>query len=335
MQTMQTRKLGFIGIENNTVSACLSMLKIIASKSCIEWVHSDAAEADVLIIASHCHPVAPQDPLASKASIVIYPSHQAKPAHPYTLAHPFRVMQLCDVLDTVSSLAPLSQNEASRNEVSRTEAPPAEAEQTDTAPLADQEHGFCLSLYQLLSGDSDSDSDTYYQSQTPEGWLLVKPSSFRYYAPAALHQALNTAPLPLTPLQPCDEIASEDMAARPLFDLAWLASNQHSAALMPWLSSDAPLKLTRWPSSRALNRAPRLLSLCALMIKQPLSYNQLKVIASCSEKSLIHFINSCEISGLLEKNEEQSHRQIMPTKRNGHSRLEGMINGLRSRLGLH
>ncbi|MCH8543726.1 MAG: hypothetical protein LAT61_09160 [Alcanivorax sp.] len=299
------------------------MLKIIASKSGIEWVHSDAAEADVLMIASQCYPIAPQGPLASKASIVIYPSHQAKPAHPYTLSHPFRVMQLCDVLEAVDSPAPLSQDEASQSE----------AAQTDTAPPASQDDDFCLSLYRLLSGDSDT--STYYQSHTPEGSLLVKPGSFRYYAPATLHQALNTAPLPLTPLQPCDDIASEDMAARPLFDLAWLASKQYSAALMPWLSSDAPLKLTRWPSSRALNRAPRLLSLCALMIKQPLSYDQLKAIASCSEKSLIHFINSCEISGLLEKSENPSHRQIMPTKRNGHSRLEGMINGLRSRLGLH
>lgn len=325
---MQTRKLGFIGIENNTVSACLSMLKIIAGKSAVEWVHSDAAEADVLMIASLCHPISPQGPLASKASIVIYPSHEARPTHPHTLAHPFRVMQLCDVLEAVDSLATLSQTEASQAETSQTESSP-----TETMPPANKDHEFCLSLHQLLSGEHDA--GTYYQSHTPKGSLLVKPGNFRYYAPATLHQALSIAPLPLTPLQPCDEIASEDMAARPLFDLAWFASGQHNSALMPWLDSDTPLKLTRWPSSRALNRAPRLLSLCALMIKQPLSYHQLKAIANCSEKSLIHFINSCEISGLLEKSEDPSHRQILPTKRTGHSRLEGMISGLRSRLGLN
>ena len=320
---MQTRKLGFIGIENNTVSACLSMLKIIAGKSATEWVHSDAAEADVLILASQCHPLSPEDPLASKASIIIYPSHQAKPTHPHTLPHPFRVMQLCDVLDAVNSAASLSQIEASQTETSQTAA----------APPANQEHAFCLSLHQLFSGNHNA--STYYQSHTPKGTLLVKPGNCRYYAPATLHQALSTAPLPLTPLQPSDQVASEDMVARPLFDLAWFACSLNSAALMPWLDSDTPLKLIRWPSSRTLNRAPRLLSLCALMIKQPLSYHQLKAVASCSEKSLIHFINSCEISGLLEKTEDSSHRQIMPTKRSNHSRLEGMISGLRSRLGLN
>ena len=47
---MKNQRLGFVGLGDDTASACLSMLKIMDGRSEVSWRHSDPDSADVLMI---------------------------------------------------------------------------------------------------------------------------------------------------------------------------------------------------------------------------------------------------------------------------------------------
>ena len=68
------------------------------------------------------------------------------------------------------------------------------------------------------------------------------------------------------------------MAARPLFELAWMTGAKHSDGLLPWLDPDSQFQLSRWPSAAALNKSRPLLSLCALMTRRALGRAQLQIL---------------------------------------------------------
>ncbi|MDX1805036.1 MAG: hypothetical protein R3292_13250 [Alcanivorax sp.] len=98
---MQTQHLGFIGLEDDTISACLSMLKIMDGRSTVSWSQSAPEEADVLMVSSQQCGSQQSWEKGDKPCIVVYPCSQAKPAFPFTLSHPFRIAQLIEVLDAV------------------------------------------------------------------------------------------------------------------------------------------------------------------------------------------------------------------------------------------
>lgn len=322
MAQMQTQRLGFIGLGEDTVSACLSMLKIIDGRSSVHWSQATPAMADVLMVSSLQEAQTRQDDLSQKPCIVIYPSSEEKPASAFALPHPFRVMQLLDVLDEVLRSLDTSSSHAEHNrEVS-------ESEGNSSLPSVD----FCASLYRVINNKGSTE---LYSSQSPEGLLLVKPGSHRFYARPALLHALSAGPVSFSPLSPSSEPVSEGMVPRPLFELAWLTGANHCNDLLPWLDEDSHFKLSRWPSAAALNKSRQLLSLCALMTRRALTLSELKTLSHCDDKALYHFINACEISGLL-VSQVRPPSAIAPSVQAGaeHHRLGGMIKGLRTRLGL-
>ena len=98
---MRTQRLGFVGLEEDTVSACLSMLKIIDGRSSVHWDQSIPDDADVLMVACDKQEQTRRSDLSDKPCIVVYPNTYDRPASTFSLPHPFRVMQLLDVLDDV------------------------------------------------------------------------------------------------------------------------------------------------------------------------------------------------------------------------------------------
>ncbi|MGJ3255452.1 MAG: hypothetical protein ACFE0K_03930 [Alcanivorax sp.] len=327
MAQMQTQRLGFVGLEEDTVRACLSMLKIIDSRSSVNWSHTAPALADVLMVSSQQEAQTRQESLSQKPYIVIYPSCEEKPKSAFTLPHPFRVMQLLDVLDDVVRSLDSSLNTATHDRrVSRNAGTPSN-ERGTSLPSAD----FCASLYRVINSKGGGE---LYSSQSPEGLLLVKPGSHRFYARPALLHALSAGPVSFSPLSPSSDPVSEGMVPRPLFELAWLTGASHSSALLPWLEEDSQFRLSRWPSAAALNKSRPLLSLCALMTRRALTLSELKTLSHCDDKVLFHFINACEISGLLiSQARSASTVHAIPANSENH-RLGGMIKGLRTRLGL-
>lgn len=314
---MRTQHLGFVGLEEDTVSACLSMLKIIDGRSSVNWSQSAPAQADVLMISSQHG----QKTSSQKPCIVIYPSGEEKPKSTFTLPHPFRVMQLLDVLDDVlRSLDGAPGMLKTESDVS--------SKRQGASPTAND---FCASLHGVISGKGSSE---LYSSQSPEGVLLVKPASHRFYARPALLHALSAGPVSFSPLIPSSEPVSEGMVPRPLFELAWLTGASHSSALLPWLDEGTRFQLSRWPSAAALNKSRQLLSLCALMTRRALTISELKNLSQCEDRVLFHFINACEISGLLISQTRVSPAvHAIPTDPDNH-RIGGLIKGLRTRLGL-
>ncbi len=318
---MRTQRLGFVGLGEDTVSACLSMLKIIDGRSPVNWSQSAPGEADVLMVSAEHQDRTCEDDLIHKPCIVIYPNSQQKPATPFSLPHPFRVMQLLDVLEEVV------------HTLDTGDAPETDAGAIQNQPQASPATDFCASLYQAINGKAQPHSDIY-SSDSPEGRLLVKPDSHRFYARPALLHALSAGTVNFEPLTASDETVSEGMVPRPLFELAWLTGSRHSRALLPWLDENSTFQLSRWPSAAALNKSRQLLSLCALMTRRALSVRELRSLSQCEDSLLYHFINACEISGLLVS--QRSTPAAVPLAHTGADsrRFGGMIRGLRTRLGL-
>lgn len=319
MAQMRTQRLGFVGLGEDTVSACLSMLKIIDGRSSVHWDQSIPDDADVLMVGFDQQERARNTELSDKPCIVVYPNSRDRPASTFTLPHPFRVMQLLDVLD----------------EVVRTLAADSAPDRPgDTIQPIEPESAadFCASLHQVITNQNEQRSELYC-SNSEEGQLLVKPTSHRFYARPALLHALNAGAVTLSPLAPYSEPVPEGMAARPLFELAWLTGANHSDGLLPWLNPDSQFQLSRWPSAAALNKSRPLLSLCALMTRRALGLAQLQTLSKCDKQALYHFLNACEISGLL-----VSERRITATQPTSvpmeSQRFGGLIRGLRTRLGL-
>ena len=99
---MKNQRLGFVGLEHDTASACLSMLKIMDGRSGVHWSESEPDAADVLMISSEATAETQRWSSSTKPRIVVYPAGEAKPTSAFTLAHPFRVMQLIGVLEEVA-----------------------------------------------------------------------------------------------------------------------------------------------------------------------------------------------------------------------------------------
>ena len=316
---MRTQRLGFVGLGEDTVSACLSMLKIIDGRSPVNWSQSTPNLADVLMVANEHREQTRQENLINKPCIVIYPSSQEKPATPFSLPHPFRVMQLLDVLDDVVRTLDTSLADDSKDS-------PATSK---PAPSAD----FCTSLYRAINDKTQSQCELY-SSESREGRLLVKPGSHRFYARPALLHALAAGTVSFRPLSPSNEAISEGMVPRPLFELAWLTGGAHNNALLPWLDANSQFRLSRWPSAAALNKSRQLLSLCALMTRRAMTFDELQTLSQCEDNTLFHFINACEISGLLVS--QPSAVTTAPTAQSSgdNHRIGGLIRGLRTRLGL-
>jgi hypothetical protein len=316
---MRTQRLGFVGLGDDTVSACLSMLKIIDGRSSVHWDQSVPGDADVLMVACDQQEQTRQADLSDKPCIVVYPTTRDRPASTFTLPHPFRVMQLLDVLDEVVRTL------ATDSDIDR---PSATIQPAKPESVAD----FCASLHRVITTQNEQRSELYC-SHSEEGQLLVKPASHRFYARPALLHALNAGAVTLSPLAPYAQPVPEGMAARPLFELAWLTGANHSDGLLPWLNPDSHFQLSRWPSAAALNKSRPLLSLCALMTRRALGLAQLQTLSKCDKQTLYHFLNACEISGLLVSERRATAAQPTPVPVES-QRFGGLIRGLRTRLGL-
>lgn len=316
---MRTQRLGFVGLEEDTVSACLSMLKIIDGRSSVHWDQSIPDDADVLMVACDKQEQTRRSDLSDKPCIVVYPNTYDRPASTFSLPHPFRVMQLLDVLDDVVRTL-------------TTDTTPRQTSATVTSTTPDSTTDFCASLHHVINA-KDGQRSELYCSHSDEGLLLVKPASHRFYARPALLHALNAGTVTLSPLRPFSESVPEGMAARPLFELAWMTGAKHSDGLLPWLDPDSQFQLSRWPSAAALNKSRPLLSLCALMTRRALGRAQLQILSKCDEATFNHFLNACEISGLLVSERRRSAAQPTAVAMES-QRFGGLIRGLRTRLGL-
>jgi len=321
---MRKQRLGFVGLGDDTASACLSMLKIMDGRSEVDWSHSDPDSADVLMISCDQTDETQRWERSDKPRIVVYHGNQQKPASPFILQHPFRVMQLLSVLDEVADT--LSSGAASPSHSPAQVTAPSTAVSNNVSP-------FWLSLHEAVNGNVPDPAGLLVSSSS-HGALYFKPASQRFYASKALFRQLAAGSVELGPLKPTTEVVPEETVACPLFSLCWMVSRYGATHLAPWMNPEGAFHLKRWPSFGTLEKSRTHLSLCALMTKRPLTREQLQQVSHCSEEELDRFINACEMSDLMVFEEAVQVALPEAAAEEGKGRFGGLIKGLRSRLGL-
>ncbi|WP_290492939.1 hypothetical protein [Alcanivorax sp.] len=324
VETMRKQRLGFVGLGDDTASACLSMLKIMDGRSEVDWSHSDPDSADVLMISCDQTDETQRWERSDKPRIVVYHGNQQKPASPFILQHPFRVMQLLSVLDEVADT--LSSGAASPSHSPAQVTAPSTAVSNNVSP-------FWLSLHEAVNGNVPDPAGLLVSSSS-HGALYFKPASQRFYASKALFRQLAAGSVELGPLKPTTEVVPEETVACPLFSLCWMVSRYGATHLAPWMNPEGAFHLKRWPSFGTLEKSRTHLSLCALMTKRPLTREQLQQVSHCSEEELDRFINACEMSDLMVFEEAVQVALPEAAAEEGKGRFGGLIKGLRSRLGL-
>ncbi|EKF74969.1 hypothetical protein A11A3_05931 [Alcanivorax hongdengensis A-11-3] len=300
----------------DTTSACLSMLKIMDGRSSVGWTQSEPDDADVLFVAHDGGANRKHWENGDKPCVVVYHNTEARPAARYTLPHPFRVMQLIGVLEDISS--------ALGDTASATRAKaPADKPQDET---------FGHSLKNLLEAPANDDS--LYRSRGAQGHLYVAPASGCYYIDPGLHQQLRSKDLSLSALEEVNDPISNQLARRPIFELAWFTAQHAHEALAPWLAPAGQFKLKRWPNFGTVRSDRVYLSLCALLTRQACGREQLLEHAQCNAGQLDRFLSACSMSNLLISDSNAPAPAPQVTNVNENGRFGSLIRGLRSRLGL-
>ncbi|MQX53671.1 hypothetical protein [Alcanivorax sediminis] len=321
---MENRKLAFVGLEADTTSACLSMLKIMNGRSSVEWMQAEPDEADVLMLANDDSDTSRQWQNSDKPCIVIYHNNESKPSAAYTLSHPFRVMQLISVLEDVSrTLEDASPDESSLKPISaQTQAatPHRPSGQTD----------FSESLYQAVTSKN---AQELYQSDSPKGSLFVSPSAGAYFIQEPLFNEVRHKTAALTALKPAKDADLSAYIRRPITELAWMTA-QLSSTLPAWLPKDGSYRLKRWPNVRSAKTDRAYLSMSALMTKQPCRREQLAAHAGCAQQQVDRFLSACAMSNLLVCEAASAAPSTRAATPDEPRRIGSFIQGLRHRLGL-
>ena len=319
---MENRKLAFVGLEADTTSACLSMLKIMNGRSSVEWMQVEPEDADVLMLANDDSDTNRQWQDSNKPCIVIYHNNEDKPSAPYTLSHPFRVMQLISVLEDISDTLG---NDAQAQEAVATPTGDQARAATSTQP------DFSESLYQAVTG---KDTQTLYQSRSPKGSLFVSPSAGAYFIQEPLFNEVRQKTVTLPPLKPAADTDLNAYTRRPIAELAWLTA-QLTSTLPDWLPEDGSFRLKRWPNVRSAKSDRAYLSMSALMTKQPCRREQLAAHAGCAQQQVDRFLSACAMSNLLVCEAGAAAPSTRAAARPDEPRRMGsFIQGLRHRLGL-
>ena len=323
---MKQQRLGFVGLGDDTASACLSMLKIMDGRSGISWSLSDPDAADVLMVANESTDETRRWEHTSKPRIVVYHHNEPKPSASHVLQHPFRVMQLLSVLEDVASLLAPTQSQTPL----KTDLPPssiqAGAEAADVGEFWD-------SLHELLYGDFPAAAH-WYVAQSDEGELWLDARSRRFMADPLLLKRMMPHNIRPGVLRACNAPATEGAVACSLFAMSWMITPHLPAGLSSWISADSAFQLLRWPSFGSLAKSRSDLTLCALLTKKALTRDQVLSLSQAAEDDTDRFINACAMSGLMRY--DKADLQTLPgvSAEAAGSRFGGLIKGLRSRLGL-
>lgn len=306
---MQERKVAFIGLEEHSTQACLSMLGIMAGMSSVNWIRSDTDSADVVLAAINSRQQAP----SNKPCVVVYKSYESKPDSHYSLAQPFRAMPLISLFEDICRH--LNVPQPSRRQ---------------TINIDNDATSLCQALAEVM--DHGKKVHGIWPLESSIGTFFIDPDNHGFLADKPLLTHLGNTPITFKRLLPQISAAPKGLITSPIFQLSWYMSAP-IMGLLPWLDADACFYLNRWPQVGRLPRSRERLSLCAHLSKRQLTHSQLLDVTRADATLLNHFLNSCSISGLLQVNAAPSTAPT-PIKDVPPNRFKGLIRGLRYRLGL-
>lgn len=289
------------------------MLKIVDGRSGVAWALADPEQADVLLVGDHSDaPVVERWAQTDKPLIAVHEGRRARPMTPYTLRHPFRVMQLLGVLDDVEHAM---------------EAAPAESARgaRGTTPWS-----FAESLRAVMRG---AGRGRLYAAGYGEATVFVRDDGATYCASPASVERLAREWLPLPALESAVGRVPDGYVSRPLFELAWFAGWHGPPGLAPWLEPHGSYHLRRWPDFGLVRAGRAQLAMAAALTRGEADRARLCGIARQQASEVDRFLNACSLAGLLVCNGETAHVQQGYLAASA-ARFGGLIRGLRLRLGL-
>lgn len=309
---MRTRRIAVVGLKDDAAHAFHSMLKIVDGRAQSAWSLSAPDDADVLMAGVDANePVIERWARTDKPLIAVHQGTEGRPLTPFTLHHPFRVMQLLGVLD----------------EVERTlEAAPA-TPPTKGAPKRTA-WAFCESL-RLLSRRSACGQR--YSAAAAEATVFVQDDMSAYYVSLPALHRLRSGNVHMPALRIDTGNLPSDFVRRPVFELAWFSGLHEGAGLAPWLEPDAAFHLRRWPDFGMLRATRQDLTLAALLSQGNFTRESLAQSTQKPMGDIDRFISACATSGILASN---THCAAPAALSAAPTRFGGLIRSLRRHLGL-
>lgn len=312
---MRTRKIAAVGLADDAGHAFSSMLKVLNGHASANWTLSAPEEADVLIVGPHgCAGEAKRWARTEKPLIAVYEGSALRPLTPYTLHHPFRVMQLLAVLDEIEQVLVKRPTDIARG-----------------APV-DPDWSFADSL-RLLSRSTARGA--LHAAGSGAARIYVRDDISVYFASRETCSRLRCH----APLLPALRLTAEQPPAtfesRPAFELAWFAGLHGPATLAPWLDAHAAYRLRRWPDFGLVRATRAQLALAALLARTAHTRTRLAQLSQQPADAVDRFLNACAMAGVLVGTSENTPAAETSTfMASSAARLGGLIRGLRNRLGL-
>jgi hypothetical protein len=315
---MHKRKIAVVGLGDDATHAFQSMLKILDGHAIAAWELSTPERAEVLMAGAHSRePAIEHWARTDKPLIAVYEGGTVRPVGPYTLCHPFRVMQLLGVLDDV--------------ERTLVESPRTSTATATTATVEQLHRGwaFAESLRRLTRNTA---TGRLYAAAGACGALFVLDDMSAYFASTELLGQMLMQHVELPSLEPAQERVPEGYLRRPVLELAWFAGLNGPAGLAPWLDRRASHRLRRWPDFGLVRGTRAQLALSAALSKNAWTVDHLAHAVQQPPAQVERFLNACSMAGLLSSVVETTQPEPPPPP--APSRFGSLIRGLRNRLGL-
>lgn len=313
---MRTRRIAVAGLADDASQAFRSMLKILDGRGGLSWVLVPPDEAEVLIAGTHGDDLAARRwAKTDKPMIAVYEGSAVRPMTPYTLHHPFRVMQLLGVLDDIDQALAGPGSEPPRARVS-----------SDAVDFAE-------SLRLLARGSA---AGNLHAAGEGASRVFVRDDLSVYYASEDTVRRLTRAALPMPALRLTGDVPPAGFVCRPVFELAWFTGWHATDALAPWVDRNATYRLRRWPDFGLLRGTREQLALAALLTHSNHSRARLLELSRQAATNVDRFLNACALAGVLATTADATVAAdgAGAFLSQSAARLGGLIRGLRSRLGL-
>ena len=312
---MRTRRIAVVGLADDAGHAFSSMLKVLNGHASANWTVSAPEEADVLIAGPHGGDGEAQRwARTEKPLIAVYEGAALRPLTPYTLHHPFRVMQLLAVLDEIEQVLISAPTETARG------------------AAVDPDWNFAESLRHLSRCTARGE---LHAAGSGPARIYVRDDISVYYASREMCSRLRSHAPVLPSLRLTSEQPPVAFESRPAFELAWFAGLHGPATLAPWLDAHAAYRLRRWPDFGLVRATRSQLALAALLTHAAHTRTRLVQLSQQSADAVDRFLNACAMAGVLVGTSESTPVAETSTFiTSSAARLGGLIRGLRNRLGL-
>ncbi len=257
-----------------------SMLKVVEGRSIASWSDSALDRADVMVAhASGNAELIERWGRSGKPMVMVVDDRHSWAPTPFTLHHPFRVMQLLTLLDDVArSIDP---------KASRAPAP--------KAVTGDPSWKAAAAFHDAMASASEK---SRYRMQARCGTTLWISSGRAHVLPEAM-AALRSANLEWHDFVPTEEPPPSGAASMPISDAGWHIGLSMRAGLAPWLNASAAYRLRRWPDLGRLGRTTGMMAMTAVLASRACTSAQLAQEADQPSAAAVRLLNAASLAGLL------------------------------------